>query len=174
MREEKSGRTHLVPLLVIGTIASALGIALGLLIDWFPTQASAEGKKIDTLWDVLIIVSVPIFVLVITVVLYSVWQFRMRPGEELMDGPPIHGNTRLEVIWTAVPAVILVLLCSYAYAVLRNIETAEASEMKVRVVGEQFTWTFYYPGQNGGKEVASNQLYLPKDKPIRFDVQTRD
>jgi cytochrome c oxidase subunit 2 len=174
MREEKSGRTHLVPLLVIGAIASACGIALGLLINWFPTQASAEGKKIDTLWDVLIIVSVPIFVLVITVVLYSVWKFRMRPGEELMDGPPIHGNTRLEVLWTAVPAIILVALCSYAYVVLRDVEKAQAGEMKVRVVGQQFTWTFYYPGEGGGKEVASPQLYLPKGKPIRFDVQTRD
>jgi cytochrome c oxidase subunit 2 len=174
MREENSGRTHLVPLLVIGAIASACGIALGLLINWFPTQASAEGKKIDTLWDVLIIVSVPIFVLVITVVLYSVWKFRMRPGEELMDGPPIHGNTRLEVLWTAVPAIILVALCSYAYVVLRDVETAQAGEMKVRVVGQQFTWTFYYPGEGGGKEVASPQLYLPKGKPIRFDVQTRD
>src|SRR4051794_7403671 len=174
MGEEKSGRSHLVPLLVIGAIASALGIALGLLINWFPPQASAEGKKIDTLWDVLIIVSVPIFVLVMTIVLYSVWKFRMRPGEELKDGPPIHGNTRLEVVWTAVPAVILVALCSYAYVVLRDVETAQAGEMKVRVVGEQFTWTFFYPGQGGGKEVASNQLYLPKGKPIRFDVQSKD
>jgi cytochrome c oxidase subunit II len=174
MGEERSRRSHLLPLLLIGAIASALGIALGLLINWFPTQASAEGKKIDTLWDVLIIVSVPIFVLVMTVVLYSVWKFRMRPGEELTDGPPIHGNTRLEVIWTAVPAIILVALCSYAYVVLRDVETAQAGEMKVRVVGEQFTWTFYYPGQGGGKEVASNQLYLPRDKPIRFDVQSKD
>src|SRR5215210_6220545 len=173
MGEEKSDRTHLVPLLVIGAIASALGIALGLLINWFPTQASSQGKKIDTLWDVLIIVSVPIFVLVMTIVLYSVWRFRMRPGEELKDGPPIHGNTRLEVIWTAIPAVILVALCSYAYVVLRDIETAEANEMRVRVVGEQFTWTFYYPGE-GGKEVASNQLYLPEGKPVRFDVQAKD
>jgi cytochrome c oxidase subunit 2 len=173
MGEERSGRSHLLPLLVIGAIVSALGIGLGLLIDWFPTQASAEGKKIDTLWDVLIIVSVPIFVLVMTIVLYSVWKFRMRPGEELQDGPPIHGNTRLEVIWTAAPAIILVALCSYAYVVLRDVETAQAGEMKVRVVGEQFTWTFYYPGQ-GGKEVASNQLYLPKGKPIRFDVQSKD
>src|SRR3954465_14430604 len=158
MGEQKSGRSHVVPLVVIGVIASALGIALGLLINWFPTQASAQGKKIDTLWDVLIIVSVPIFVLVLTIVLYRVGRFRMRPGEELKDGPPIHGNTRLEVIWTAVPAILLVALCSYAYVVLRDIETADASEMKVRVVGEQFTWTFYYPGAGG--EVASPQLYL--------------
>jgi cytochrome c oxidase subunit II len=173
MGEEKSGRSHVLPLLAIGAITSACGIALGLTIHWFPTQASEESKDIDTLWDVLVIVSVPIFVLVETIVLYSVWKFRMRPGEELKDGPPIHGNTRLEVIWTAIPAIILVALCSYAYVTLHTIETAEASEMKVRVVGEQFTWTFYYAGQ-GGKEIASPQLYLPKGKQVKFDVQSKD
>src|SRR3954447_19047900 len=173
MGEEKSGRSHVLPLLVIGAITSACGIALGLSIHWFPTQASHEAHEIDTLWDVLVIVSVPIFVLVETVVLYSVWKFRMRPGEELKDGPPIHGNTRLEVIWTAIPAIILVALCSYAYVVLHDIEKAEASEMRVRVVGEQFTWTFYYPNP-GGKEIASPQLYLPKGKQVKFLVQSKD
>src|SRR5829696_4619704 len=173
-RSASAGRRELRQMLVIGAIAAAGGIALALLIDWFPTAASEEAGPIDTLWDVLLIVSVPIFVLVQTVVLYSVWQFRVRPGEELKDGPPIHGNTRLEVIWTAIPAVILVLLCSYAYAVLRDVETAEANEMKVRVVGEQFAWTFYYPGQDGGKEVASNQLYLPANQPVEFTLQSKD
>ena len=174
MGEEKSGRSHVLPLLVIGLITSACGIALGLSIHWFPTQASEEGKDIDTLWDVLVIVSVPIFVLVETIVLYSVWRFRMRPGEELKDGPPIHGNTRLEVIWTAIPAIILVALCSYAYVVLHDIENASAdAKMNVRVVGEQFTWTFHYPGQ-GGKEVVSNELYLPNDTEVKFTVQSKD
>src|SRR6476469_7323116 len=172
MGEEKSGRSHVLPLLAIGAITSACGIALGLSIHWFPPQASEEAKNIDTLWDVLLIVSVPIFVLVETIVLYSVWKFRMRPGEELKDGPPIHGNTRLEVVWTAIPAIILVALCSYAYVVLHDIETADASEMHVRVVGEQFTWTFYYPG--GGKEIASPQLYLPEGKQVKFDIQSKD
>jgi cytochrome c oxidase subunit II len=176
MGEEKSGRSHVLPLLAIGTITSLCGVALGLLIDWFPTQASEEAKDIDTLWDVLVIVSVPIFVLVETIVLYSVWKFRMRPGEELKDGPPIHGNTRLEVIWTAIPAIILVALCSYAYVVLTDIEEAEASEMKVRVVGEQFTWTFFYQSDPArpGKEIASNQLYLPEGKQVKFNVQSKD
>jgi cytochrome c oxidase subunit II len=173
MGEEKSGRSHVLPLVAIGLITSVCGIALGLWINWFPVQASEEAKDIDTLWDVLVIVSVPIFVLVETVVLYSVWKFRMRPGEELKDGPPIHGNTRLEVIWTAIPAIILVALCSYAYVVLTDIEEAQASEMKVRVVGEQFTWTFFYPGDDG-KEIASNQLYLPKGKQVNFSIQSKD
>jgi cytochrome c oxidase subunit 2 len=118
---------------------------------------------------------VPVFVLVQTIVLYCVWQFRMKPGEELQDGPPIHGNTRLEIIWTAIPAILLVGLCSYAYIVLTDIENASANaEMNVRVVGEQFTWTFAYPGESGGKEVVSNELYLPVNTEVKFTVQSKD
>jgi cytochrome c oxidase subunit 2 len=119
------------------------------------------------------------FVLVTSVVLYSVYRFRMKPGEEDMDGPPIHGNTRLEVIWTALPAIMMLGLCVYAAIELHNAEKAPAAgppELNVRVVGEQFAWTFYYTGTKDadGKEVASNQLYLPKDRSVRFTVQTKD
>ena len=91
-------------MVVVGVIATAIGITIGLLIPWFPPADSTQADKIDTLWDVLIIASVPIFVLVTVVVCFSILEFRMRPGEENLDGPPIHGNTKLEVIWTAVPA----------------------------------------------------------------------
>jgi cytochrome c oxidase subunit II len=170
----RESRAQVRRMLLIGVVASAIGIAVALAIDWFPTQASVQGEKIDTLWDVLLIASVPIFVLVETVVLYSAIKFRMRPGEELKDGPPIHGNTRLEIVWTAIPAILLVGLCTYAYVTLTDIEKAPAATaMNVRVVGEQFTWTFYYKG-SGGKEVASRQLYLPENTPVYFTVQSKD
>jgi cytochrome c oxidase subunit 2 len=159
-------------MLAIGAVASVIGIFFALLINWFPAQASAQAHKIDTLWDVLLIASVPVFVLVEVVVGYCVVRFRMRPGEELKDGPPIHGNTTLEIVWTAIPAILLVALCTYAYAVLTNVEKAEANTMNVRVEGQQFTWTFYY--RTGGKEVASPQLYVPLGQPIKFIVQSRD
>jgi cytochrome c oxidase subunit 2 len=161
-------------MLLIGAIASALGIVLALLIDWFPIAASKEAGPIDTLWDVLLIASVPIFVLVETIVLYCAIKFRMKPGEELKDGPPIHGNTRLEIIWTAIPAILLVGLCTYAYVVLTDIEEAPAAgdQLNVRVVGEQFTWTFFV--ERDGEEVKSNQLYLPNDQPVYFTVQSKD
>jgi cytochrome c oxidase subunit II len=161
-----------VRMLAIGAVASIVGVALALLIDWFPAQASTQAHKIDTLWDVLLIASVPVFVLVEVVVLYCVIRFRMRPGEELKDGPPIHGNTTLEIVWTAIPAILLVGLCTYAYAVLTNVEKAQANEMNVRVEGQQFTWTFFY--RVGGREVASPQLYVPLGQPIKFTVQSRD
>jgi cytochrome c oxidase subunit II len=176
-------KVPIVPMFVIATIASLLGIALGLLIDWWPVAASEEAGPIDTFYDVLIICSVPMFVLVMTVVLYCVYAFKMRPGEEDLDGPPIHGNTRIEIIWTAIPAIMMLALCVYAYVVLRDIEgdSAKAAaakgveEVNVRVVGEQFTWTFYYPpSEAGGKEIASSQLYLPIGKVARFKIQSKD
>jgi cytochrome c oxidase subunit 2 len=166
-------RAHVRELIAIGVIASIIGIALGLLIDWWPPQATEQGEKVDTLYDVLIIFSVPIFVLVMVIVLYCVWRFRMRPGEELLDGPPIHGNTRLEIIWTAIPAIILVGLCSYAYAVLRNVEEADANALGVRVVGQQFTWTFYYKDPSG-QTFASPRLYVPVGRQVKFTVQSDD
>jgi cytochrome c oxidase subunit 2 len=169
----RESRAQVRQMLLIGAVASALGIALALLIDWFPVPASEQAGPIDTLWDVMLIVSVPIFVLVETIVLYCAIKFRMRPGEELKDGPPIHGNTKLEIIWTAIPAILLVGLCTYAYVVLTDVEKAQANAMNVRVVGEQFTWTFYYPG-DGGEEIRSNQLYLPVNQPVNFTVQSKD
>jgi cytochrome c oxidase subunit 2 len=162
-------------MLLFGAILSAIGIAVALTIHWFPPSASTQAKPVDRLWYVLLIVSTPIFALVVTVVLFSIWKFRMRPGEELLDGPPIHGNTRLEIIWTAVPALLLVGLCTYAYLVLTDIEKAKANTMKVRVVGEQFAWTYYYPGQgSGGHDLVTRELYLPVNQNVDFTIQAKD
>ena len=81
-------------MLAIGAVASVIGIARRAADRLVPDRGLRRRRnKIDTLWDVLLIASVPVFVLVEVVVLYCVVRFRMRPGEELKDGPPIHGNT---------------------------------------------------------------------------------
>jgi cytochrome c oxidase subunit 2 len=168
------GRRTVTQMIVVGLVASALGIALGLLIDWFPAADSTQADRVDTLYDVLIVASVPIFVLVVVVVLFSVIDFRMRPGEEGLDGPPIHGNTRLEVVWTALPALLILGLCTYAYVVLTDIESAPAAkrERLIRVTGQQFAWTFGY--DEGGKRFTSPRLYLPAGEPVKFDVRSKD
>jgi cytochrome c oxidase subunit 2 len=161
-------------LLVIGLIASIIGIAVALAIDWFPPLASKQAKQVSDLFDVLLVASVPIFVLVEVVVIFSVIKFRQRPGQELMDGPPIHGDTRLEVVWTAFPALLLVGLCTYTYFVLRSIEKPKPNTMIVNVTGQQFTWTFDYPQLAKGKTFNAVQLYLPKGRPVQFKVHTKD
>ena len=171
----RGGPVRIVPLLLIGVVASAAGIALGIAIDWFPTAASEQAGPIDTLWDVLVIASVPVFVLVTTIVLYCGYKWQVRSGEEQMDGPPIHGNTRLEVIWTAAPALLIIGLVLYAYLVLVDIEDAKADRMKVRVVGEQFAWSYYYPSPvEGEKEIESRELYIPVGRQVEFEIQAKD
>src|SRR3954468_9370951 len=175
--ERRAPRRTAMQMAIVGVVASVLGIALGLPIDWFPRASSTQADQIDTLWDVLIIASVPVFVLVTTVIGFSVLNFRMRPGEEGLDGPPIHGSPRLEVIWTAVPAILIVGLVVYAYVVLRDIEKTPAlaagqKERVVKVFGEQFAWTFEY--NEGGRKFRSAQLYLPVNQSVKFEVQSKD
>ena len=112
-------------------LASVVGIAIGLAIEWFPAQGSSVADDIDTFWDVLLIASVPVFVVVTGIVLFCVWRWRMRPGEERLDGPPIHGNTRLEIYWTAIPTIIIGTLCVYATILLLEIQEAPAKGTRV-------------------------------------------
>jgi cytochrome c oxidase subunit 2 len=162
---------------IAALIAVAVGIALSYQIHWFPVQASTQAGETDTLYHVLVIASVPIFVLVVSVILFSVWQFHMRPGEELEDGLPIHGNTRLEVFWTAIPAALLLGLVAYSFAVLHNNEQKPAGvpEVQIGVTGQQFFWDYEYPSSvTGGKPVKSYQLYLPLGSTVYFNMNSKD
>jgi cytochrome c oxidase subunit II len=157
-------------------IAIAIGIALSYAIHWFPAQASTQAKNTDTLYHVLVIASIPIFVLVVSVILFSVWHFRMKPGQELEDGPPIHGNTRLEVLWTALPAAILLGLVSYSFVVLHDNERKPAGkEIVVEVTGQQFAWSYQYPSSvTGGAPLATTQLYVPNGESVYFAIRSKD
>ncbi len=163
----------IVQMVVFVVVGSAIGIVLALLIPWFPTKGSTQAGNVRTLYTVLLIATIPIFVLVETVVLFSVWRFRMRPGQEDMDGPPIHGNTRLEVLWTALPAFLLIGMCTYAYTVLRSNEANKTGAMTVNVTARQFAFEFSYPA-TGGKQVISSVLYLPIDRPVVFKLHSLD
>jgi cytochrome c oxidase subunit 2 len=172
-----SKQRPLVIAIVAALVATAIGIALGYTIHWFPVEASTQAHNTDRLYHVLVDVSIPIFVLVVTVILYSVWQFRMKPGEELKDGPPIHGNTRLEVIWTTIPALILLGLVSYSFVVLHDNEKKPngVPEIQIAVTGQQFFWSYEYPSSvTGGKPLSSDQLYIPMGDTVYFNMRSKD
>jgi cytochrome c oxidase subunit 2 len=162
-------KNPLAQMLAIGAVASVVMVAITLIIDWFPDRAAPAASKIDTLYDVLLIASVPIFVLVMTVAIYSVVKFRARPGDE-RDGAPIHGHTRLEIIWVTIPFLLVTGLAIYGWIVLNDIEAKKPDELLVNVTGRQFTWSFDYPQE----KVSSNVLVLPKDRPVEFKIRTKD
>jgi cytochrome c oxidase subunit II len=165
-----AGEKHPVARMIgIGLIASLIGIAITLWIDWFPDQGATSATKIDTLYDILLICSVPVFVLVMTIAIYSVVRFRAKPGD-LGDGAPIHGNTRLEVFWVTVPFIMVTALAIYGWIVLDDIEAKQPNEMVVNVTGQQFTWTFQYPSE----KLDAKELVLPVDRPVEFRIKTKD
>jgi cytochrome c oxidase subunit 2 len=164
------GQKHPVGRMIgIGLLASVVGVAITLLIDWFPQNAAGSAGKIDTLYDVLLICSVPVFVLVMTIAIYSVVRFRAKPGD-MGDGAPIHGNTRLEIIWVTIPFIMVTALAIYGWITLDDLEAKQKNEMVVKVTGQQFTWNFQYPSE----KVTSPELVLPVDRPVEFKIQTKD
>jgi cytochrome c oxidase subunit 2 len=168
-------RRSLILTVVAAMLAIGIGIALSYAIHWFPVAASKQANNTDRLYHVLVDACIPIFVLVTGVILYCVWQFRMKPGEELKDGPPIHGNTRLEVFWTAAPAVLLMSMLAYSFVVLHDNEKKPAREIRVGVTAQQFAWSFQYPPSvTGGKPVQSFQLYLPQGESVKFELHSKD
>ena len=137
-----TGRTWVI-LVVVVLLASAIGIAIGLAIDWFPAQGSSIAAKIDTFWDVLLIASVPIFVGVATVVLVLASGAGTCARARRSSTAPDPRQHRLEVIWTALPTSSSPRLCAYATVLLLDIQEAPAKGTRVvNVTGEQFAWTF--------------------------------
>jgi cytochrome c oxidase subunit 2 len=169
-------RRSIVIAVVLTVAAIAAGIALSYAIRWFPVAASTQAHETDTLYHVLAVASVPIFVIVVAVILFCVWQFRMRPGQEDEDGPPIHGHTGLEVLWTAVPAALVIGLVSYSFVVLHeNEKRPPGPELVVTVNSRQFQWSFEYPRSvTGSAPVSSEQLYLPDNESVLFKIHSQD
>jgi cytochrome c oxidase subunit 2 len=162
------------PYVQIGLWTFALTLIVGLVVwslPWEPEQASTQAGPIDTLYDVLALISAFIFALVSSILITAVIHFRKRSPDDLRDGEPLHGNTRLEVIWTAIPAILMVGAAVYSGLVLADIEETKADTRTVEVTAEQFAWTFEYPE---GEQFRSGELHLVKDTPYLFKLNAKD
>ena len=106
-------------LFVLG--AALLPAAAGALPFWLhlPEQASTFAPRIDDMFHLIMWITGIIFVLVESILLLFLWKYRRRPGREVRY---THGNNRLEVIWTIIPATLMLGLCTYAYVELHNAE----------------------------------------------------
>lgn len=163
----------ILQMVVMWVIGVAILLPIALVIPWWPAKGSTQAANDHTLYTVLLCATVPIFVLVETVVVFSVWKFHMKPGEEDKDGPPIHGNTRLEVVWTVLPAILILGLVAYAYTVLHANEKSKKGEELINITARQFTFEFTYP-QLDGKTIVSPELYMADNKPVVFHLRSLD
>lgn len=140
-----------------------------LIPDWNGEQASTAAADIDRLLDVMIVLSSFVFSIVLVMLGYSIYRWRARPGDE-SDGEPIHGNTRLEVVWTLIPTVIVLFAAGYSWIVLDDIEARDPDRLVVNVTSQQFAWSFEYPEAG----VTSRELHVPVDRQVEFKMTTLD
>lgn len=160
---------HIIPLAIIGVIVATATATQAVMIDWLPESASEQAGRTSTLLWVLFWASSVFFVIVTTVLIYSVWKFRAAPGDD-SDGPPIHGNTMLEIVWTTVPSVVIVMVAIYGYIVLNRNEAVAAGRLQVDVYAQQFNWTFGYPDAG----IQTGDLHVPVGRQVQLDLRSRD
>jgi cytochrome c oxidase subunit 2 len=156
--------------IALATLALTVVVSVIMLIpDWNGEQASTQADDIDRLLDVMIVLSSFVFSLVMVLLGYAVWRWRARPGDE-SDGEPLHGNTRLEIAWTAIPTVIVLFAAAYSWIVLDDIEAKAGDPLEIDVTAQQFAWTFDYAEANK----TSKELHVPVDQQLDLHLRALD
>jgi cytochrome c oxidase subunit 2 len=163
-------RKGIVQLVAIGVV---IGVALtltALFLQWLPTSASEEFDRIQAVYWFATVISIGIFSLVTAVVVFSVWKWRV-PDDDDADGPPIHGHTGLEILWTAVPAILVTAIGIVSAIVLARNGEAGTRPLEVQAIGQQFAWKFVYSDFEG---VETGELVLPVGQETRFTMSSVD
>ncbi len=162
--------------LVFAFVLAGLALAVPALADnggiapLSPDSPNAS-RTIDAYWVITLFTGI-IFVAVEGALIVFIIRFRRRGRERTAEGPQIHGSTRLELIWTVVPVVILAIIGSFVFYKLPGIENtpASADANTVKVEGRQFYWQFTYP--NGA--ISIDRLKAPAGGVVPLDVSAPD
>jgi len=187
-----------LPAVVLGALVLAPAASAG----WFlpESDGSPNADAIRTLYILIALIGLVIFIGVEGLLIYSLFKFRARKGRVAAQ---IHGNTQLEIGWTVGAAAILIFLTVFTFLLLDDVKNPAPSQidaqgnpiaasnlyaatdqpapegdgptMNIRVVGQQYSWTFYYPDVEGQERVyAYNDMYVPVGMTVTLDVQATD
>jgi len=139
-----------------------------------PSSATASGSSINMLYWLIIGITGAVFILVEAALILFLVRYRKRPQTpESEEGPQVHGNTRLELIWTVIPVLILIAIMAVTIVKVPSVNAtppAGSDPLVVEVVGHTFYWEYTYP--NGVVQV--DELRLPVDRPVRLELRAAD
>jgi cytochrome c oxidase subunit 2 len=163
-------RSSIVRITIYGVLAGILASTVAVLVPWLPTSASEEMDRIEFTFWFTTVICIAVFSVVAAAIIYSILNFRVQPEDE-SDGPPIHGHTGLEIVWTAIPAVLVTAISIVSAVVLAKNNDAGANPLRIAVTAQQFAWKFDYPGKT---KVTSGQLVLPVGEPVKLTLNSVD
>lgn len=135
---------------------------------WLPIELTAMARSVDHLFYILLVIVAVFFVLVEFLLAYFLIRYRRTKRNRV--GANIHGNNRLEMLWTAVPFVILAVLGAYSVQYIYRLQTPPAPVYTIHVVGHKWYWEFRYP--NGAD--TQNVLMVPAGQNVLFDITSMD
>jgi cytochrome c oxidase subunit 2 len=161
-------------LLGLAVLATA-GVAVAANGGFTPQHAhSPNTHRINQAYDLVFVFTAAIFVLVEMLLVVFIWRYRSGGRPRTVDGAQVHGHTRLEIIWTAIPVVIISVIFGFVFYKLPGISgapTAHAADaLEIKVDAHQFYWQFTYP--NGATSI--DELHLPVGKVAKLSINSED
>jgi cytochrome c oxidase subunit 2 len=144
---------------------------------WLPEDVSSYGKDIDFLFYLIYYITGAIFVLVAAAMIAFLVLYRHKEGRRATY---THGNTTLEIVWTVVPTLILVVLTFLSVPTWARIKMQmPKTDLTVQVNAKQFNWIVTYPGPDGkfGTEddkTFDNEIHVPVGKPVKLILKSQD
>jgi cytochrome c oxidase subunit 2 len=129
--------------------------------------AGPFARKADTLFIPVFWVATAIFLLVEGAIVYFSFRYRHRKGRDSIP-PQVHGNTRLEIAWTILPALVLAGVAVPTVATIFDLARAPSADvMRVNVLGHQWWWEFDYPKE---QIITANELHIPTGRPVYLSL----
>jgi cytochrome c oxidase subunit II len=153
-------------LVIVAAVLTYTGLtSLGLM----PVEASAQSIPIDWLWNLDVIAISILFCVIVVPLVYSLIVFRRKKGDNT-DAVHIEGNSTLEITWTIIPLVIVLMFAYFGSYSLGETRRVDPNAMVVKVTAYQWGWQFEYPDYG----FSSTTLYLPANKQVVLQMQSLD
>jgi cytochrome c oxidase subunit 2 len=146
---------------------------------WLPESVSTFGGDMDRIFYVILWITGIIFVLVEATLLWFVFRYRHRDGRKAEH---IHGNWKVEVVWTAVPFLIVLVLGAMSWgpwSTAKGVDRLPPDALEISVHAKQFEWNVTYPGPDGELGTGDdferrNQLHVPANRPVLVHLSSED
>jgi len=161
----------LLPLVVL------TGVVLGACSTGMPGGSTRQAKDIHSLYVFILILALAVFFAVEFAIVWSVLRYRRRPGDDELP-KQTHGHFGVEILWTAIPTVIVATLFILSLRTLDRVDAKEAAPSEtIEVTGFQWQWTFKYPAEGvviRGSTEKPPEMVLPVNEPIRIKEKSAD